>query len=72
VADDSSQINAWHDLRVGERVRGIGRLPRPDIFAIVELHSTGGLEPRSGETFAVIRDESDELHTVSVRQIVKV
>ena len=72
VKDDSTQITAWQDLRVGDRVRAIGNHPRPDIFLLVELHTTGGLGPDGDEAVAVIRDESDELHTVNARHIVKV
>ena len=70
--EDSTQITAWQDLRVGDRVRAIGNRPRPDIFLIVELHTTGGLGSDDDEAVAVIRDESDKLHTVNARQIVKV
>ena len=70
---DDSTLDAWEDLRVGDRVRVFvtgARNTRPDVFDLVELRRTDEVLGREmGEAVAVIRSADGEVQTVNARMI---
>jgi len=73
VNDETTSLDSWGDLRVGDRVRQLGgSWARKDTFVIVELRSSPS--PLSGgpDAVAVIQDSNDETYVVEVGQICRV
>jgi hypothetical protein len=71
-----STVDAWEDLRVGDRVRvfvsGAQNL-LPDVFDVVELRLTEVVpSPSAREAVAVIRGGDGEVLTVSARMLRKI
>jgi hypothetical protein len=73
VCVDDSTVDAWEDLRVGDRVRVFvtgARNTRPDVFDLVELRRTDEVLGReTGEAVAVIRGADGEVQTVNARML---
>jgi len=73
VRVDDSTVDAWEDLRVGDRVRVFvtgARNTRPDVFDLVELRRTDEVLGRGmGEAVAVIRSVDGEVLTVNARTL---
>jgi hypothetical protein len=76
VRVDDSTVDAWEDLRVGDRVRL--RLPgrsdgNPDVFDVVELRfSEDVLSSGAREAVAVVRGLHGEIETMNARMLRKV
>jgi hypothetical protein len=71
----ASKVDAWKDLRVGDRVRvfvlGAQNI-RPDVFDLVELWlSEDALSPATSDPVAVLRGADGELETMSARMLRK-
>ena len=68
-----SVVDAWEDLRVGDRVRVFvsgARNTAPDVFDVIELRLTEqGLSPGASEAVAVIRGPDGEVLTVNARML---
>jgi hypothetical protein len=73
VRVDDSTVNAWEDLRVGDRVRVFvtgARNTRTDVFDLVELRRTDEVLGRGTcEAVAVIRSADGEVQTVIARML---
>ncbi len=70
---DDSTVDAWEDLRVGDRVRVFvsgARNTRPDVFEVVELRlAEEGFSPGAHEAVAVIRGLDGDVLTVNARML---
>jgi hypothetical protein len=73
VNDDATPLDAWGDLRIGDRVRQLGpSFTRTDTFVLVELWSSHSPLSDEREAVAVIRDARDRTYAVNVGQICRV
>ena len=69
---DDSTVDAWEDLRVGDRVRVFvsGARNPPDVFDVLELRLTEDvLSAGAREAVAVIRGADGEVLTVNARML---
>jgi hypothetical protein len=71
----SEQLEAWEDLRVGDRVFFFGAFGRPFVvpdglqYELVELWPTTAPISGQPDALAVIRDAHGETKTVNVRTL---
>jgi hypothetical protein len=71
----ASKVDAWEDLKVGDRVCVFvpgARNTRPDTFDVVELWVTeDALSPGKSDAVAVLRGSDGELENMSARMLRK-